>query len=95
MKIISGERGTGKTKQLLELAAETGAIILTSNSRALYAKAHGYGITNLRIYEPSEYNYDDLFMEKILIHKAEELLPSYFKNFFDAEVIGMTLTKEN
>ena len=95
MKIISGERGTGKTKQLLELAAETDAVILTTNARALYAKAHGYGITNLRIYEPGEYNFDDLFREKILLHKAEELLPAYFKSVFDAETIGMTLTKEN
>ena len=94
-KYIIGARGTGKTKQLLELAAETGAVILTTNSRALYTKAHSYGITNLRIYEPNEYNYDDLFEEKILLHKAEELIPAYFKSVFDAEVIGMTLTKEN
>ena len=94
MKIISGERGTGKTKQLLELAAETGAVILTTNARALYAKAHGYGITNLRIYEPGEYNFDDLFKDKILLHKTEEFLPAYFKSVFDAELIGFSLTEE-
>lgn len=95
MKIISGERGTGKTKQLLELAADTGAVILTRNARALYAKAHAYGITNLRIYEPNEYNYDDLFAEKILLHKAEEFLPEYFKSVFNAELIGLSLTEES
>ena len=44
MKLIYGSRGTGKTRQLLEYAAENRATVITKNARALRVKAQSYGI---------------------------------------------------
>ena len=60
IKII-GDRGVGKTKQLIELARETPhSAILTKDKRGLKVKAQNYGYEDVAIYD-----YNDL--EKDLI----------------------------
>jgi len=49
MFIISGGRGTGKTKLLLQHAADKGATIACSNPIEMRERAHSYGIVGLNI----------------------------------------------
>lgn len=49
MFIISGGRGTGKTKTLLQKAADEGATIACADPVAMRERAHKYGITGLNI----------------------------------------------
>ena len=46
-RFIIDRAGTGKTKKLLELAKEFGAIVVCRNPNAMMSKAHAYGITGL------------------------------------------------
>jgi hypothetical protein len=56
MFIISGEKGTGKTKALLEKAKEENSIIACEDVLAMRIRAYDYGITGLDIV-----SYADLF----------------------------------
>lgn len=49
MFIISGGKGTGKTKALLERAKEEGGAIACADPVAMRKRAHGYGIVGLDI----------------------------------------------
>jgi thymidine kinase len=44
MKVIARPMGTGKTEELLRLAAEDKALVLTDNKSDLQTKANNYGI---------------------------------------------------
>ena len=47
MFIVSGGRGVGKTKKLIEQAVETNGIIVCRDPDIMRARAHSYGITGL------------------------------------------------
>jgi geranylgeranyl pyrophosphate synthase len=47
MFIISGGRGTGKTKALLQKAADDGAIIACAEPKTMRERAYKYGIFGL------------------------------------------------
>ena len=49
MNIISGGRGVGKTKQLLEQAQAVGGTIVCRNPDAMRERAHRCGITGVNI----------------------------------------------
>lgn len=49
MIIISGGKGIGKTKMLLERAADTNGTIVCADPDKMRARAHKYGITGLNI----------------------------------------------
>lgn len=44
MKVIARPMGTGKTEELLRLAAKDKALVLTDNKSELQSKANEYGI---------------------------------------------------
>ena len=74
MKVIARPMGTGKTRELLELAVKNNGQVLTTDKRALKVKADAYGI-NVPIFDLydllSDDNYDH---DKIIyIHKIEEV----------------------
>ena len=46
-RYIIGGNSTGKTRKLLEIAKESGAIVVCENPSAMLSKAHAYGIVGL------------------------------------------------
>lgn len=60
MFIISGSKGTGKTKALIERAKAENGIIVCDDTIAMRERAYGYGITGLNIM-----SYDDLYECKV------------------------------
>lgn len=74
MLTIARPMGTGKTKELLEYAAEHNGQVLTTDKRALQVKAKAYGIDvpifDLYDYfEADEYDHD----KYIYVHKIEDV----------------------
>jgi len=59
---ISGEAGTGKTKQLAELAAKEQAVIVCENPDRMYIKLHGYDLVGLTCI--TYYDYIDRIMDR-------------------------------
>lgn len=55
MNIIKGPRGTGKTKQLIEFAEKTGAVIVCENVNRMIEKCHGYGKIGLTVISYADY----------------------------------------
>jgi hypothetical protein len=49
MFIVSGERGTGKTKVLLERVKDEGAVLVCEDPTKMRERAYRYGITDLEI----------------------------------------------
>ena len=49
MFIISGEKGTGKTRALLERASAEGGTVVCKDPEAMRVRAHKYGIVGLDI----------------------------------------------
>lgn len=49
MFIISGEKGTGKTRALLEKASAEGGIVICKDLNTMRVRAHKYGIVGLDI----------------------------------------------
>ena len=92
MKVIARPVGTGKTKELLELAEENDGLVLTTTKRALRVKADSYGFTNLTIVDPTdlvEQNYPE--DKPLYIHKAADVLKEFFKTYFDLELEGFSI----
>ena len=92
MKLIYGGRGTGKTRQLLEYAAENRATVITKNARALRVKAQSYGI-NVDIVEADSLTENTLFDKRVVIHDLDDYLKDYF-NKQGSWIMGATMTEE-
>ena len=60
MFIVSGGKGTGKTRALVERAKAEDGIIVCEDTIAMRERAHGYGITGLNIM-----SYDELYECKV------------------------------
>ena len=56
MIIISGGRGIGKTKMLLEQVADNKGILVCKDPETMRARAYKYGITGLNIISYEELN---------------------------------------
>ena len=92
MKLIYGGRGTGKTRQLLEYAAENRATVITKNARALRVKAQSYGI-NDDIVEADSLTENTLFDKRVVIHDLDDYLKDYF-NKRGSWIMGATMTED-
>lgn len=94
--LIYNERGSGKTKQLLVLAAQENAIVLTQNAEALRVKAQAYGFTHIDIYDVRSFDIepDVLKDRKILFHNLDRMLED-FCSCYDCEFAGGTMTNGN
>jgi hypothetical protein len=77
MIIISGGRGIGKTKMLLEQASATGGTIVCRDPEAMRARAHKYGITGLNIISYTEFIPSD---EPTYVHDINKFLTERFGN---------------
>lgn len=77
-KIISG-RGTGKTKQLMEIASQNNGIFVCQNALHMREKANAYGFHKLNII-----SYRD-FIDQIKCHPISYSDDMTIKGFKDSE----------
>ena len=94
MKVIAREVGTGKTKELLTDAYMNGAQVLTTNKRALQAKAQAYGLIGITIIDLEDFAYGEYDPNKPLyIHKVADVIQDFLKfNRYEIELEEMTVT---
>lgn len=93
MFIIAKPRESGKTHELLTVANENNAQILTTNKRALQAKASAYQMPCLNIIDLEDLingNYD--INIPVYIHKAEKVLQQLFTLEYNVDLEGMSIT---
>ena len=71
MFIISGEKGTGKTKALLERAKAENGIVVCKDPEAMRNRAYDYGIVGLDIV-----GYGDLYLagKPVYIHDINKFI---------------------
>ena len=76
MFIISGGRGTGKTKALLEKVKAEDAIIVCKDTIEMRERAYMYGITGLNIINYEEYcrTPSEQLGKNVYIHNVNDLL---------------------
>lgn len=79
MKRIIGERGSGKTKQLMEYARKEDAIFVCYNPYAMHQKALDYGITGLTFIDYTEWKMRmaEHREEKYVVDELDRLLNRY------------------
>ena len=75
MIIISGGRGIGKTKMLLEQASASGGTIVCRDPDVLRARAHRYGITGLDIISYEDFTTGE---KPVYIHDINKFLIERF-----------------
>ena len=71
MFIISGGKGTGKTRALLERAKDNNGVVVCADPEAMRARAHKYGIVGLDIVA-----YEDLYLagKPVYIHDINKFI---------------------
>mgnify|MGYP003307836882 CR=1 FL=1 len=71
MFIISGEKGTGKTRALLERAKEANGVVVCKDPEAMRERAYDYGIVGLDIV-----GYGDLYLagKPVYIHDINKFI---------------------
>jgi hypothetical protein len=92
MKVIARPLGTGKTKELMEMASAANGTILTINKRALQVKAAAYGFDSLDIIDIEDLiygNYDDT--KPLFVHKLDDVMQEYFKVDFNLDLQGFSV----
>ena len=87
-KYIIGSNSSGKTRKMLEMAKESGAIIVCKNPYAMESKANCYGIHGLKFVKYEEMNDDAICGEKVAIDELGE----FFKHCFGVELDSFTMT---
>lgn len=78
MIIISGGRGIGKTRMLLEQAQVSGGTVVCRDPETMRARAHKYGIVGLNIISYEELK--DVVDSPIYIHDINQFLNARFGN---------------
>ena len=82
MFIVSGGRGTGKTKALLEKVKAEDAIIVCRDTIEMRERAYMYGITGLNIINYEDYcrTPGELLNKNVYIHNINDLLKMINRN---------------
>ena len=97
MKVIARPVGTGKTKELLNMAAAADGTVLTCNKRGLQAKANAYHYKNnnpaiVDLADLIYGNYDDT--KPLFVHKLDDVMEEYFKSDFRLKLEGYSIALE-
>ena len=91
MKVIARPLGTGKTKELLQFAANNKGQVLTVNKRALQVKADSYKI-EVPIFDLDDFAYGNYDGDKpIFVNKIEEV----FQECIEHPIAGFSIRMEN
>lgn len=77
MIIISGGKGIGKTKMLLEQAAASGGIVVCEDPDNMRVRAHRYGIVGLEFASYKGLTFSD---KPLYIHDINKFLSENFGN---------------
>lgn len=92
MKVIARPLGTGKTKELMEMASAANGTILTINKRALQVKAAAYGFDSLDIIDIEDLIYGNYNNTKpLFVHKLDDVMQEFFKTDFDLNLQGFSV----
>ena len=94
MKVIARPMGTGKTEELLRLAAKDKALVFAENKAELQEKANAYGITVQVV------NWDDILNNDygempMYIHRMDDVVKHYFEEDYGLELKGYSIRMEN
>jgi len=95
MKVIARPVGTGKTKELMDAVLDADGILLTTNKRALIAKAQAYGFDSLDIVDWADLlygNYDN--SKPLFVNKLDDTMAEYFKKDFGLTLCGYSVATE-
>lgn len=96
MITIIGNRGSGKSKELLAQARANNAIILTKDKRGFEVKKKSYGYEDVDILDYDDLENDDYNLTRpILIHNVEHYLSYMSDRYYGLKVLGFSATKEN
>ena len=74
MFVVSGGRGTGKTKALLERVKSQNAILVCENTMEMRERAYGYGITGLNLMSYKDFNALEKVEEPVYIHDINKYI---------------------
>lgn len=95
MKVIARPVGTGKTKELMDAVVEADGMLLTTNKRALAAKAQAYGFDSIDIVDWNDLLYGDYDKSKpLFVNKLDDAMVEYFKKDFELELCGYSVATE-
>lgn len=74
MFVVSGGRGTGKTKVLLERVKEENAIVVCEDTTEMRERAYRYSITGLNIMSYKEFDALEKVEEPVYIHDINKYI---------------------
>lgn len=94
MKVIARPMGTGKTEELLRLAAENKALVFAENKTELQGKANAYGIT-VQIVDWDDILSTDYSGMPIYIHRMDDVIKHFFEEDYGLKLNGYSIRMEN
>ena len=94
MKVIARPMGTGKTEELLRLAAEDKALVFAENKAELQEKANIYGIT-VQIVDWDDILSTDYSGIPIYIHRMDDVIKHFFEEDYGLKLNGYSIRMEN
>lgn len=74
MFIISGGKGIGKTRALIERVKSEGGILVCEDTMEMRERAYGYGITGLNIMSYKEFDALEKVEEPVYIHDVNKYI---------------------
>jgi hypothetical protein len=74
MFIISGGKGIGKTRALIERVKSEGGILVCEDTMEMRERAYGYGITGLNIMSYKEFDTLEKIEEPVYIHDVNKYI---------------------
>lgn len=93
MKVIARPMGTGKTEELLRLAAKDKALVFAENKAELQEKANTYGIT-VQIIDWDDIYHNDYGEMPMYIHRMDNVVKHYFEEDYGLELKGYSIRME-
>lgn len=88
-RFILGNAGTGKTRELLEVAKEHNAIVVCKNPDAMRVKAQNYGL-----YRMDFRRYDELKDIESGVPVVIDELSDFFSNVYGVDMVGFDMTED-
>lgn len=94
MKVIARPVDTGKTEELLRLAAEDKAFVLTDKKAELQEKANAYGIVVQIIDWGDLLDIQDDDYNKVYIHKLDDFIANWLYDDYKLKLEGYSVRTE-
>ena len=86
--------GTGKTEELLRLAADNKALVFAENKAELQEKANAYGII-VQVVDWDDILNTDYGDMPIYIHRMDDVVKHYFEEDYGLELKGYSIRMED